>query len=546
MRSTLIILAAACTAVSGILFCPLLAQISVVTPNPAIVSITVGRPLAAVVKVPDTIFGSFLEPIGNSINHGLSAEILSNPSLESGLWSQANLKKLFAQQPSLERVSGQFGLPVPWQPLDPKAGRRFEIHAGDGANTWQSVEIMGVPGHGVGLMQQVYLPTHRVLTYDASFYARHLEGSPTITVLLLASDSGKVLAKRMVAATGSAWTKYTARLSVKSGQVQPLQPVRFAIQVAPDERVDVDEFSLMPTDAVDGFDPDVVTLARTMGLTELRLSGNFSSNYHWRDGIGPLVQRKTMENIAWGIPEYNKFGTDEFLAFCKMIHAIPQIGLNLGSGTPQEAADWVRYIRRHYDGPVIYELGNELYGKWQVGWVPTDQIARQTREFSAAVRAVESKAPLIATGGMPQDFMTWNAQQLTNQPGTFEYLSTHLIRQTNHDALPNATPDFLAAAAYGLSYYVGRNFQQMQAQVNAAPGYQDGKVHLAMTEWLFSSRGKGERVFTNESPTSTNEGGALMVASIFNTLIRTSPKGKLLDLIVMRYTDDCWVIFPGN
>ena len=51
-----------------------------------------------------------------------------------------------------------------------------------------------------------------------------------------------------------------------------------------------------------------------------------------------------MLNVAWGIPEYNTFGTDEFLHFCDLIGAEPQVALNLGSGTPEEAADWARYI----------------------------------------------------------------------------------------------------------------------------------------------------------------------------------------------------------
>ena len=70
----------------------------------------------------------------------------------------------------------------------------------------------------------------------------------------------------------------------------------------------------MPEDAIGIFDPDEVAMAKAMHVTELRFGGNFSSYYHWSDGIGPMDKRHTMENIAWGIPEYNKFGTDEFLA----------------------------------------------------------------------------------------------------------------------------------------------------------------------------------------------------------------------------------------
>lgn len=77
----------------------------------------------------------------------------------------------------------------------------------------------------------------------------------------------------------------------------------------------------------------------------------------------------SMLNIAWGIPEYNTFGTDEFLNFCKLIGAEPQIAVNLGSGTPQEAAEWVKYVNeRLTKSGLLWELGNELWGTWNLGW----------------------------------------------------------------------------------------------------------------------------------------------------------------------------------
>jgi alpha-N-arabinofuranosidase len=76
--------------------------------------------------------------------------------------------------------------------------------------------------------------------------------------------------------------------------------------------------------------------------------------------LAPRTSARRWKNIAWGIPEYNHFGTDEFLELCDLIGATPQIDLNMGSGTPEETADWVRYIRAHHKGKVFFELGNEL------------------------------------------------------------------------------------------------------------------------------------------------------------------------------------------
>jgi alpha-N-arabinofuranosidase len=502
-------------------------QISIARPMPATVTVHVGA--EGTERVPDTLFGSFLEPIGNSINGGIVAEILTNGSLESGLWNHTNLENMFRDQPELIGSTNETGVPLPWQPLNMGAGNRFELHVGDAANSWQSLEIMGMPNQQVGILQRVYLPVQRELSYRVSLYAKHLSGATGLTVLFRDPETGKTLAESRVEAPAAEWTKYSAALKLAPGAVRRLQAVDFAVAVEGDERADVDEISVLPGDAIGILDPDEVAMAKAMHVTELRFGGNFSSYYHWRDGIGPMDQRRTMKNIAWGIPEYNQFGTDEFLQLCDLIGAVPQFDLNMGSGTPEEAADWVRYIRAHHKGRVLYELGNELYGKWQVGYKTVDQIAASTLAFSKAVRAVDPDAEILATGLGPVSDGRWNAAQLANPPGTFNYLSLHFILGTNHLAWEAATPDFAAAAAYALPYAVGPYFDKVQAQVD---GHADlrGKVHLAVTEWLFNSKGNGERNFTDESPSWMNEGGAVMAAGFLNTLLRHAADVKIADM----------------
>jgi alpha-N-arabinofuranosidase len=503
------------------------AQITVSRPMPATVTVRVSDHGSE--RVPASLFGSFLEPIGDSINNGIVAEVLVNGSLEAGLWNHTNLENMFRDQPELIESTNSTGIPLPWQPLDRAAGNRYELHVGDAANSWQSLEIMGLPGQQVGIMQRIYLPVQRELSYRVSLYAKHISGPAGITVLFRDPETGRIFAESRVEAPAAQWAKYSTTLRLRPGQVRRLQAVDFAVAVEGVERTGVDEISVMPEDAIGILDPDAVAMARAMHVTELRMGGNFSSYYHWRDGIGPIDKRVTMENIAWGIPEYNQLGTDEFLELCDRIGAIPQFDLNMGSGTPEEAADWVRYIRAHHAGPVIYELGNELYGKWQVGYPTLDEIAARTLAFSKAVRAVAPDAQIIATGLGPITDGKWNGQQLTNPPGTFDDLSLHFILGTNHPALAEATPDFMAAAAYALPYAVGPYFDKVQAQVDSHPDLR-GKVHFAVTEWLFNSKGYGERNFTNESPSWMNEGGAVMAAGFLNTLLRHSSEVKIADM----------------
>jgi alpha-N-arabinofuranosidase len=504
------------------------AQVFVVKPMPPVVTVRVD-PASNLGTVSPRIFGTFIEPIDNSIDNGVIAEILVNGSLEAGLWNHAMLEEMFRDQPELIDSSDTTGIPLPWQPLDRNAGNRYELQVGDAANSWQSLELMGMPGQLTGIMQRVYLPVPRTYGYNVSLYAKHLSGPAKLQLSIRERGTGRVLASADIDTTAGSWTKYSAHLKLAPNSVRRLQPVDFAISVEGNERVDLDQISLMPDDAIDTFDPDVVRMARAMNMTELRLGGNFSSYYHWRDGIGPLDKRVAMKNIAWGIPEYNNFGTDEFLQFCKLVDAEPQFDLNMGSGSPQEAADWVKYIRARYRGPLILEMGNELYGKWQVGAPPISKIAARTLAFSKAVRPVAGGATLMATGDTPNNFERWNGEQLSNPPGSFDLLTTHFIVGTNHVRLQPSDSDFMAAAAYAVPYTVGTNFDRMQAQINYTPGHRD-KTHLAVTEWLFNSKGAGERNFTNESPSSRNEGGAVMIASTFNTYFRHNKAVKLVNM----------------
>ncbi|MDD7403162.1 MAG: alpha-L-arabinofuranosidase C-terminal domain-containing protein [Butyribacter sp.] len=114
------------------------------------------------------------------------------------------------------------------------------------------------------------------------------------------------------------------------------------------EGIYVGEDSKVPN--VNGMRTDVVEALKKIKLPVLRWPGGcFADEYHWKDGIGPKEKRKPMVNTNWGgIVENNAFGTHEFMELCEQIGCEPYIALNMGSGTVQEAAEWVEYMT--YDG----------------------------------------------------------------------------------------------------------------------------------------------------------------------------------------------------
>lgn len=58
--------------------------------------------------------------------------------------------------------------------------------------------------------------------------------------------------------------------------------------------------------------------------------GNYVSNYHWQDGIGPVDKRPKRVELAWLTTEDNRFGTDEFMDMCRANKWEPFICLNMG------------------------------------------------------------------------------------------------------------------------------------------------------------------------------------------------------------------------
>ncbi|WP_305080821.1 alpha-N-arabinofuranosidase [Pseudonocardia sp. TRM90224] len=140
----------------------------------------------------------------------------------------------------------------------------------------------------------------------------------------------------------------------------------------------VGEDSPIPNEG--GLRLDVVEALRRLNVPNLRWPGGcFADSYHWRDGVGPKQDRPAMVNTSWGdVEENNHFGTHEFMALCELLGADPYINGNVGSGTVREMSEWVEYLTRDGDSPMVrlrkangreepwkvpfWGIGNEAWG----------------------------------------------------------------------------------------------------------------------------------------------------------------------------------------
>jgi len=203
-----------------------------------------------------------------------------------------------------------------------------------------------------------------------------------------------------------------------------------------------------PLSDKDGFRKDVLQAAKDMHIPLLRWpGGNFSSGYNWKDGIGPKDARPRKWDTAWKAEESNRFGTDDFIAYCRKLGAEPYICVNMGTGTMQEAADWVEYcngrmnteyanLRRKYGheepyGVKYWGLGNEIYGSWQAGHKSAAEYANLALEFAKMMRWIDPAIKLVACGG---NYPDWDREVLERLVDTVDYISTHHYGGNNDTA----------------------------------------------------------------------------------------------------------------
>jgi alpha-N-arabinofuranosidase len=196
---------------------------------------------------------------------------------------------------------------------------------------------------------------------------------------------------------------------------------------------------------VNGFRRDVMDEIRNLAVPIVRYpGGNFVSGYNWLDGVGPKQDRPRVLEKAWNSIETNQFGTNEFMAWCKAVGTLPMMGLNLGSGTAEQAAALVEYCnvdrgtkwsdlrREHgYDQPYNVKhwcLGNEMDGNWQIGQMTAIEYGRKAQDAARQMRYVDRSLSLIACGssgpGM-STYLDWDRQVLEQCYDRVDGLSLH-------------------------------------------------------------------------------------------------------------------------
>src|SRR5580704_14662768 len=175
---------------------------------------------------------------------------------------------------------------------------------------------------------------------------------------------------------------------------------------------------------IGGIRKDLVDEMRKIKAPVVRYPGGcFADTYDWRDGIGPAEKRPRRTNF-WieaepsAEPsnhryESNRFGTDEFVRFCKLIGCQPYLAANVRSLPPEAFYRWVEYCnspagsttladeRAAYGSAEPYNVrywgvGNESWGCG--GNFTAQEYAVEFRRYTSWLPQYGQPLSLIASG----------------------------------------------------------------------------------------------------------------------------------------------------
>ena len=300
-----------------------------------------------------------------------------------------------------------------------------------------------------------------------------------------------------------------------------------------------------------GFRKDVLNEIRQLGVPIIRYpGGNFVSGYNWLDGVGPKKDRPRVLDKAWDTIESNQFGTNEFMAWCKVVGTEPLMGLNLGTGTAEEAAALVEYcnvdkgtkwsdLRRQHGIADPYKvqhwcLGNEMDGPWQIGHMSATEYGLKAADAARQMRYVDPSLKLIACGSsgpfMPT-YLEWDREVLEQCYQYVDGLSLHRYFGNDERDSGGDTSKYLA-----LNLSMERQIAETVAVCDLVRGHKRSpkKLWLSFDEWnVWYRTNTGDAVdgHRQEAPHLLEEvynlEDALLVGGLINSLLRNADRVKL-------------------
>lgn len=237
-----------------------------------------------------------------------------------------------------------------------------------------------------------------------------------------------------------------------------------------------------------GFRKDVIDAMKELKISIVRWPGGcFASGYQWIDGVG--TERRPTPDPVWGVEDSNKFGTDEFVAWCRLIGAEPYICTNAGNGTPDQMKAWVQYCndakgsyaqKRSAGGnkkPLnvrYWSIGNENYGGHEIGAKTPQQWGPFVKKSAQLMLSADPNIILLAAATANRD---WTLPLLKAAGDHLDYVCIHDYWLGYWQK--NEMPDYLTCIMH--STEPEQTIEEVIGILDEA-GYR-GRIKIAFDEW---------------------------------------------------------------
>jgi alpha-N-arabinofuranosidase len=282
-----------------------------------------------------------------------------------------------------------------------------------------------------------------------------------------------------------------------------------------------------------GFRKDYVEAMKELKVTNMRWpGGNYVSGYNWQDGIGPKDKRPVRINLAWGDPDNNHVGTDEWIALNKAIGSENIVCVNLGLGNITDACNWLEYCnykkrtwysdlraKNGHPDPYnikIWDLGNEVDGApWELGHKTAEDYVKIGREAAKAMKSVDNTIKFVASGSSYYEptgqWTEWNRKVLSGLGDLIDYISIHRYWENSPDYY-----NYMGQSA--LDFEEKINVTAAEIEVARAMNNFKNPISISVDEWGIMSR---------------DLMSALPIAQCFNSFIRHADIVKMSNFTML-------------
>lgn len=263
------------------------------------------------------------------------------------------------------------------------------------------------------------------------------------------------------------WKKYTFEFQIFS----PTKNGIFEIRLLGEGDIWLDGTSIMPSDHQNGIWREVFEHVKALKPPVIRYPGGcFADCYHFKDGIGQIDTRPYRHNKHWGGYTDNSFGTDEFIRFCRDVGCEPMICINFGSGTAQEAADWVEYCNGSAETPYgrlralngheqpynvkYWDIGNETFGDWEIGHCTAEEYSKKYLEFYRKMKEKDDSIMFLVCGGDGDSrSQEWNRMLKSVVADSMDVLCLHMYSMKSMEGKKHSNEDIYYAVAGSVKKY---------------------------------------------------------------------------------------------